>query len=84
MNNFDPTRTGDAIRRAAGNVPTVGAKRPTVKVVIEFCPETGECEIMAPGNPVLFYGILKVAEKTFDRIQEQAGQPAPSDGGKKQ
>lgn len=79
---FNPAMTGDALRRAAGSVPTVGAKRPTIKVMIEFDPETGDCEILAPNNPAVFYGILKVAEKTFDRMQAK---PAPgADGGKQQ
>lgn len=77
---FNPALTGDALRRA-NNVPVVGAK-PTVKVIIEFCPETGECQIMAPSNPLMFYGILKIAEKTFDNMQRQP-QPAPADDGGK-
>lgn len=79
----NPAMTADALRRAA-NVPSVGARQ-KVRMIIEFCPETGECEITAPANPLMFYGILKIAEKTFDRMQQQPAPPAPpangNDGG---
>lgn len=81
---MNPALTGEALRRAR-NIPSVG-KRPTVRVIIEFCPETGECELMAPTNPLMFYGILKIAETTYQRMQPPPPAPDPpadsTDGGK--
>lgn len=75
---MNPSLSPSALRRAA-NVPAVG-QRQTVRMIIEFCPETGECEITAPANPLMFYGILKIAEKTFDRMQQQPVPTAPANG----
>jgi len=59
----NPTRKDNGVGDSAPMAP--------IMIVIAFDPNTGNCQVKAPSDAVAFYGIMRLAEKVFEKMIDQ-------------